>query len=98
MDEAEKVAAAVRAAENRKRLWAFFRENFTVISGVAVICGITFAIIFLFSYLSAFSLGDLSSSVEYVDVITFGIIAVGVASGSLLAVSNTRVGGSGFKR
>lgn len=87
MDEAEKVAAAVRAAENRKRLWAFFRENFTVISGVAVICGITFAIIFLFSYLSAFS-WRLIELVEYVDVITFGIIAVGVASGSLLAVSN----------
>ena len=97
MDEAEKVAAAVRAAENRKRLWAFFRENFTVIC-VAVICGITFAIIFLFSYLSAFS-WRLIELVEYVDVITFGIIAVAVLKAAHYSQSRiSRSRGSGFKR
>ena len=42
---------------------------------------------FLLSYLSAFS-WRLIELIQYVDVITFGVIAVGVASGSIITVTN----------
>src|SRR5580700_518542 len=66
--------------------WAFLRDNFTVLSGVAVVSGITLAIVFLFSYLSAFS-WHLIELIQYADVITFGVISVGIASGSIISVT-----------
>ena len=66
--------------------WAFLRDNFTVLSGIAVVSGITLAIVFLFFYLSAFS-WHLIELIQYVDVITFGVIAVGIASGSIITVT-----------
>jgi hypothetical protein len=70
------------------RVWSLLRENFAIVSGLAVVTGITLAIIFLFSYLSIFD-WHLIIFVQYADVITFGIIAAGVVSGSFMIVYNT---------
>jgi hypothetical protein len=76
--------------------WAFLRENFAVLSGFAVVSGITLAIVFLFSYLSVFS-WHLIQLIQYVDVITFGVIAVGVTSGSIITVTNLAENWFSFK-
>lgn len=73
--------------EKPPNILAFLRDNFAVISAIAVVSGVTLAIIFLFSYLSVFD-WHLITFIEYVDVITFGVIAVGVVSGSFTLAYN----------
>lgn len=65
---------------------AFLKENFSVISGLAVVVGLALSITFLFSYLSIFS-WRLIWFVQYVDVLSFGIIAVGILGGAILALN-----------
>jgi hypothetical protein len=83
IDDADTATPSIEAAS----AFQFLRENCTVISGLAVVSGITLAIIFLFSYLSVFD-WHLIEFIQYVDVITLGVIAVGVASGSLILITN----------
>jgi hypothetical protein len=90
METPEKESGEVAQAANSvgtSATWAFLRENFSVISGGAVVSGITLAIVFLFSYLSAFS-WRLIELIQYVDVITFGVIAAGIVSGSIISITN----------
>ena len=75
----------VEAPSNASSAWPFLRDNFSVVSGLAVLGGLALSITFLFSYLSVFD-WHLIVFVQYVDVITFGVIAVGVVSGSLALV------------
>lgn len=84
----EELVCAVRvvqAPSNASSAWPFLRDNFSVVSGLAVLGGLALSITFLFSYLSVFD-WHLIVFVQYVDVITFGVIAVGVVSGSLALV------------
>jgi hypothetical protein len=75
----------VEAPSNASSAWPFLRDNFSVVSGLAVLGGLALSITFLFSYLSVFD-WHLIVFIQYVDVITFGVIAVGVVSGSLALV------------
>jgi uncharacterized membrane protein YuzA (DUF378 family) len=83
MAPVSEMAAEVQASRPNDEAngWAFLKDNFAVVSGLAVLGGLALAIIFLFAYLSVFD-WHLIAFVQYVDVITFGIIAVGVVSGS----------------
>jgi hypothetical protein len=57
------------------------RDNFAVASGIAVVSGVGLATVFLSSYLSVFD-WHLIWFIQYTDIITFGLIAVGVLAGS----------------
>src|SRR5580700_3363648 len=58
------------------------KENFVVLSAAAAVIGITLATTFFGAYLSVFD-WRLLWYVQYTDVLTFGVIAIGVISGSL---------------
>jgi MFS family permease len=58
------------------------KENFVVLSAVAAVLGITLATTFFGAYLSVFD-WRLLWYVQYTDVLTFGVIAIGIISGSL---------------
>lgn len=64
------------------------RENFVLISAGALAIGVVLATTFLAAYLSVFD-WHLILLVQYPDIITVGLIAVGVISGSLLFAVNT---------
>ena len=66
-------------------IFRFLRENFTVISGLAVVGGIALATIFLSSYLAVFD-WHLLWFVQYTDILTYGLIALGLVGGSFLLV------------
>jgi hypothetical protein len=85
--ESGEVAQTANSVIGASATWAFLKENFSVISGLAVVAGLALAITFLFSYLSVFD-WHLIVFIQYVDVITFGVIAVGVVSGSMAALIN----------
>jgi len=61
----------------------FLRENFIAISGLAVVGGIGLSTIFLSAYLSVFD-WHLLWFVQYADILTFGLIAIGIIGGSFL--------------
>jgi hypothetical protein len=63
------------------------RDNFVVISGGAIVLGIVVATTFLTTYLTAFD-WHLLWFVEYTDIITFGLLAVGIILGSLALVQS----------
>jgi hypothetical protein len=58
----------VEAPSNASSAWPFLRDNFSVVSGLAV-GGVALSITFLFSYLSVFD-WHLIVFIQYVDVIT----------------------------
>jgi hypothetical protein len=58
------------------------RENFTLISAATILTGIGLSVIFLTSYLSIFD-WHLIWFVQYTDIATFGLLAIGVLAGSL---------------
>lgn len=64
------------------------RGNFVLISAAAVITGVVLASIFLAAYLQVFD-WHLILFVQYADITTVGLIAVGIISGSLLFLVNT---------
>jgi hypothetical protein len=86
-DDKGKIPQAI-PTEKPLDMLALLRDNFAVISGLAVVSGATLAIVFLFSYLSVFD-WHLIAFIEYVDVITFGVVAAGVVSGSFTLAYNT---------
>jgi hypothetical protein len=79
----EPSAAAQTDKLNLRSLFQFLKENFVVISGLAVLSGLMFSTIFLSAYLWVFD-WHLIWFVQSADVVTFGLIAAGVMGGSLL--------------
>lgn len=65
----------------------FLRDNFAVVSGLAVVSGIALAVIFLFSYLTVFD-WHLIWFVQYSGVITFGLVAIGLIGGSFMFLNS----------
>jgi hypothetical protein len=78
-------ATSTAAPADLLAIWELIRNNFAVVSGLAVIVGIGFAILFLSSYLSVFD-WHLLWFIQYPDIISFGLVAVGVIGGSLLTL------------
>jgi hypothetical protein len=64
------------------------RENFVLVSASAVIGGVILATTFLAAYLGVFD-WRLIWFVQYTDIVTIGLIALGVISGSFLFLVNT---------
>jgi hypothetical protein len=60
----------------------FIRENFVLISAGAVLVGVVLSTTFLAAYLSIFD-WHLLWFVQYTDIITFGLLALGIVSGSI---------------
>jgi hypothetical protein len=71
-----------------RQLLQAVRENFVLVSGAAIILGVGMATLFLAAYLSVFD-WHLLWFVQYTDILTFGIIAVGVVSGSFIFVGSS---------
>ena len=84
-DDADKATAVKQVAP--AEVFGFFRENFAVISGLAVIGGIALATVFLSSYLSVFD-WHLVWFVQYTDILTFGLVALGLIGGSALLLQS----------
>ena len=63
------------------------KENFVVVSALAFAIGVALATTFLAAYLSVFD-WHLMWFVQYTDILTFGLIAVGVISGSLTFIQS----------
>ena len=68
---------------NLLSIFQFLKDNFVVISGLAVASGLGFSTIFLSAYLYVFD-WRLIWFVQSADVITFGLIAAGLIGSSLL--------------
>lgn len=62
------------------------KDNFVVVSGLAAIIGMGLATLFLSAYLSVFD-WHLLWFVQSTDIITFGLVAVGVIGGSILLIN-----------
>jgi hypothetical protein len=65
----------------------FIRENFVLVSAAALLIGVALATTFLAAYLSIFD-WHLIWFVQYTDIITFGLIALGIVSGSVTFLQN----------
>lgn len=62
------------------------KANFAIVSGVAIAFGVALSTLFLFSYLSVFD-WHLIWFVQYVDVISFGLVALGISGSSILVLN-----------
>jgi len=62
------------------------RENFAVISGFSVVIGLGLSITFLSAYLAVFD-WHLLWYIQYTDIITFGLIAIGTISTSFISIN-----------
>jgi hypothetical protein len=60
----------------------FIKDNFVLVSAAALLIGVALATTFLAAYLSEFD-WHLLWFVQYADIITFGLLAVGIGSGSV---------------
>jgi hypothetical protein len=60
----------------------FIKDNFVLVSAAALLVGVALATTFLAAYLSEFD-WHLLWFVQYTDIITFGLLALGIASGSV---------------
>ena len=58
------------------------KDNFAIISGAAVVIGVALAITFLTAYLLVFD-WHLLWFVQYTDILTFGLLALGLVAGAL---------------
>jgi hypothetical protein len=74
--------AAQASSLNLLSVLRFLKDNFVVVSGLAVAAGLLFSTIFLSAYLYVFD-WHLIWFVQSADVITFGLIAAGVIGSSL---------------
>lgn len=63
----------------------FTQQYFAVLSGIAVVGGAGLATIFLYAYLSVFD-WHLLWIVQYPDIITFALVAIGVIGGSFTLI------------
>jgi hypothetical protein len=64
------------------------RENFILVSAAAVLLGVTLSTTFLAAYLSVFD-WHLLWFVQYTDIITFGLLAVGIITVSMIFIQAT---------
>ncbi|MBR0753079.1 hypothetical protein JQ604_12885 [Bradyrhizobium jicamae] len=64
------------------------KDNFVIVSAAAVLIGVVLAMTFLSSYLWVFD-WHLIWFVQYPDIITFGLIAIGVLSGSFAFIQSS---------
>ena len=64
-------------------IFQIVKDNFAVVSGLAVVAGVGLATLFLYSYLGIFG-WHLIWYVQYADILTFGLLAVGIVGGSLI--------------
>ena len=64
-------------------LLRYIKENFVVVSGIAVVLGIGLSTMFLSAYLAVFD-WHLIWFIQYTDILTFGFIGVGIIGGSFL--------------
>jgi hypothetical protein len=85
MSEATATPPAAQAAPGLStgQLFKAISEYFVALSGAAVALGILLATTFLTSYLSVFD-WHLLWFVQYTDILTFGLVALGIISGSLV--------------
>src|SRR5258707_15737156 len=65
-----------------KQLLEAVKDNFVLVSAAALLLGMTLSTTFLAAYLSVFD-WHLLWFVQYTDIITFGLLAVGIITGSL---------------
>ncbi|TQF27645.1 hypothetical protein UNPF46_30510 [Bradyrhizobium sp. UNPF46] len=79
--EAPQLAPA-KPAVTASQVIAFIKEYFVLVSAAALLLGVTLSTTFLAAYLSVFD-WHLLWFVQYTDIITFGLLAVGVITGSL---------------
>jgi hypothetical protein len=82
-DAAENTPPPPPSGLTGRQLLQAMKDNFVLMSGVVVILGVGLATIFLYSYLSVFD-WHLIWFVQYADILTFGLIAVGLIGGSLI--------------
>jgi hypothetical protein len=80
--EAPQLAAPAKPAVTAAQVIAFIKEYFVLVSAAALLLGVTLSTTFLAAYLSVFE-WHLLWFVQYTDIITFGLLAVGVITGSL---------------
>lgn len=73
------------AAFTTTQLIQAIKENFVVVSGSALIFGVVLASTFVTAYLTVFD-WHLLWFVQYTDIITFGLLGLGIISGSLIIV------------
>ena len=66
-----------------RQLLEAVKDNFVVVSGAAIVLGISFATIFLATYLSAFD-WHLLWFIQYTDIVTYGLMALGIVSASII--------------
>jgi hypothetical protein len=66
-------------------LLQLLRENFVVVSALSVVMGVGIAIMFLSAYLSVFD-WHLLWFIQYTDIITFGLIALGIIASSFFVL------------
>jgi MFS family permease len=71
------------AAFTTTQLVQAIKENFVVVSGTALIFGVVLASTFVTAYLTVFD-WHLLWFVQYTDIITFGLLGLGIISGSLI--------------
>lgn len=71
------------AAFTTAQLIQAIKENFVVVSGTALIFGVVLASTFVTAYLTVFD-WHLLWFVQYTDIITFGLLGLGIISGSLI--------------
>lgn len=77
------VVATITAGQ----ILAYIKDNFVLISAAAVLLGVTLSTMFLAAYLSVFD-WHLLWFVQYSDIITFGLLALGVITGSLTFIQS----------
>jgi hypothetical protein len=76
-----------KPAVTSTQVFAFIKENSVLVSAAAVLLGVTLSTMFLAAYLSVFD-WHLLWFVQYSDIITFGLLAVGVITGSLTFIQS----------
>jgi hypothetical protein len=81
------VGAEQTAILTKSQVLQGVRENFAVISGVIVVLGIGLATVFVSAYLTVFD-WHLIWFVQYTDILTFGLIGVGVLGGSTILIQS----------
>jgi uncharacterized membrane protein YedE/YeeE len=82
MSDSEPPAALPPAGFTAGQALQFIKDNFVLVSAAAVLVGVALSMTFLAAYLSVFD-WHLLWFVQYTDVITFGLLAVGIVSGSV---------------
>jgi hypothetical protein len=93
MSDIASTPAAVPATEAAKpmitfaQVFTFIKDNFVLVSAAAVLLGVALSTMFLTAYLSVFD-WHLLWFVQYTDIITFGLLALGVIGGSLTFIQS----------